>query len=121
MPLTPEERERYSRQILLPEFGERGQERLTSARVLIIGAGGLGSPAALYLAAMGVGTLGIVDDDRVTISNLQRQILYTETDRGNSKATVAKERLSALNSAVSVSAFSKRASASPCSPISLNN
>ncbi|MFI5202522.1 MAG: HesA/MoeB/ThiF family protein, partial [Candidatus Kapaibacterium sp.] len=73
MPLTSNERERYSRQMRLLEFGQRGQERLKAAHVLIIGAGGLGSPAALYLAAMGVGTLGIIDDDYVAVSNLHRQ------------------------------------------------
>src|SRR5260370_30169956 len=75
-PLTPEERPRYHRHLLLPEVGEEGQQRLLDSKVLLLGAGGLGSPAALYLAAAGVGTLGIVDMDVVDASNLQRQILH---------------------------------------------
>jgi sulfur-carrier protein adenylyltransferase/sulfurtransferase len=102
MLFTSNERERYSRQILLPEFGERGQKSLKTARAMIIGAGGLGSPAALYLAAMGIGTLGIVDDDYVAISNLQRQILYRESDVGRRKTSVARERLSEINSSVTI-------------------
>src|SRR5689334_18947922 len=76
MSLTPDELLRYSRHTLLPEFGESGQARLKAGKVLIVGAGGLGSPAALYLAAAGVGTLGLVDFDEVDVTNLQRQILY---------------------------------------------
>lgn len=108
MSLTPEERERYSRQVILPEFRERGQEHLKAARVLIIGAGGLGSPAALYLAAMGVKTIGIVDDDCVAISNLHRQILYHETDAGKPKAPLAVERLSEVNPDGVFQAFEER-------------
>ena len=78
--LTPEQRERYSRHLLVPEIGLEGQTKLLEARVLLLGAGGLGSPTALYLAAAGVGTLGIVDDDVVDLSNLQRQVIHT-TDR----------------------------------------
>ncbi|MDX6687289.1 MAG: sulfur-carrier protein adenylyltransferase/sulfurtransferase, partial [Baekduia sp.] len=77
---TPEQRQRYSRHFLLPEVGVEGQQKLLDAKVLLLGAGGLGSPTALYLAAAGVGTLGIVDDDTVDVSNLQRQIIHT-TDR----------------------------------------
>src|SRR3954463_14490897 len=77
---TPEQRQRYSRHFLLPEIGEEGQTKLLDAKVLLLGAGGLGSPTALYLAAAGVGTLGIVDDDVVDVSNLQRQVIHT-TDR----------------------------------------
>ncbi len=98
MPLLPEELQRYSRQILLPEFGIEGQEQLKNARVLLIGAGGLGSPAALYLATMGVGTIGIIDDDKVAVSNLHRQILYREIDVGKRKAALAAARLSEFNS-----------------------
>ncbi len=108
MPLSPEERKRYSRQILLPEFGEQGQERLNAARLLLVGAGGLGSPAALYLAAMGIGTIGIIDDDRVAISNLQRQILFGERDAGSPKAPLAAERLRGINSATTVPTFAER-------------
>src|SRR4051812_49820999 len=78
--LTKEQRERYSRHILVPEIGLEGQTKLLEAKVLLLGAGGLGSPTALYLAAAGVGTLGIVDDDEVDLSNLQRQVIHT-TDR----------------------------------------
>ncbi len=108
MPLQPEELQRYSRQILLPEFGVHGQERLRNARVLIIGAGGLGSPSALYLAAMGVGTIGIIDDDTVALSNLHRQILYREGDVGQAKATFAKKQLSEINPHSTIIAFDKR-------------
>jgi molybdopterin/thiamine biosynthesis adenylyltransferase/rhodanese-related sulfurtransferase len=96
-PFTSEERERYSRHLLLPEVGFSGQERLKAARILVVGAGGLGSPAALYLAAAGIGTLGIVDNDTVELSNLQRQILHTTDSVGGSKVLSAVERLSALN------------------------
>ncbi|MEI2266581.1 HesA/MoeB/ThiF family protein [Erwinia sp. CGal63] len=88
---------RYSRQLLLEEFGPQAQEKLQAASVLIVGLGGLGSPAAAYLAAAGVGKLLLADDDKVHISNLQRQILYRSGDAGQPKATLAKERLQALN------------------------
>lgn len=94
--------ERYSRQTLLPEIGEEGQKRIAAGRVLIVGAGGLGSPVALYLAAAGVGHIGIADDDVVSESNLQRQILYTEAEKGMYKASVAATRLLALNSNIEV-------------------
>ena len=85
--------ERYNRQLLLPEIGEEGQARLRAARVLIVGVGGLGSPVALYLAGAGIGTIGLVDDDTVSESNLQRQVLYAEAEVGLSKALQAKKRL----------------------------
>ena len=102
MPLSKEQRARYSRHLLLPEIGEAGQQRLQSARVLIVGAGGLGSPAALYLAAAGVGTLGIIDNDRVDISNLQRQVLFDTNSVGLLKAEQAQARLTALNPDITV-------------------
>jgi molybdopterin/thiamine biosynthesis adenylyltransferase/rhodanese-related sulfurtransferase len=100
--LSAEERERYSRHLAIPEVGETGQLKLKDARVVLVGAGGLGSPAALYLAAAGVGTIGIVDDDVVDRSNLQRQILHTDGRTGTSKVDSARAALSALNPAVRV-------------------
>lgn len=99
---------RYSRQILLPEIDIEGQERLINASVLIIGAGGLGSPAAMYLAAAGVGHIVLVDDDKVDLSNLQRQIAHDSHDVGMDKALSAKETLEALNPHTSVTALCKR-------------
>jgi adenylyltransferase/sulfurtransferase len=95
--LTNEEVQRYSRHLIMPEVGVEGQRRLKAARVLCVGAGGLGSPAALYLTAAGVGTLGLVDFDAVDASNLQRQILHSTRDVGRSKLQSARDRLSALN------------------------
>jgi len=106
--LTTEQIERYSRQIMIPDLGGKGQIRLRQARVLVIGAGGLGSPAALYLAAAGVGTLGIIDPDRVELSNLQRQILHFTPDLGREKVASAKEKLNHLNPDVQVLAHPLR-------------
>jgi molybdopterin/thiamine biosynthesis adenylyltransferase/rhodanese-related sulfurtransferase len=100
--LSPEQRSRYSRHLLIPEVGIEGQTKLLNSRVLLIGAGGLGSPASLYLAAAGVGTLGIVDDDRVDASNLQRQIAHSTQSLGDWKADSAKATLEALNPDVNV-------------------
>lgn len=100
--LEAAERERYSRHLLLPEIGASGQQKLKAARVLIVGAGGLGSPAGLYLAAAGIGTLGILDHDRVDLSNLQRQILFDSSNVGESKASSAQTRLRALNPEIDV-------------------
>lgn len=97
-----EKSERYLRQTVLPELGESGQQKLMNAKVLVVGVGGLGSPASIYLTAAGVGTLGLVDNDLVSISNLQRQILYTEEEVGLSKAKCATRRLHALNSDVKI-------------------
>jgi len=100
--LTTEQIERYSRQIMVPDLGGKAQMRLRQSRVLIIGAGGLGSPAALYLAAAGIGTLAIVDADKVELSNLQRQILHATADIGRPKVESAKTSLAALNPEVEV-------------------
>lgn len=99
---------RYNRQTTLPEIGEEGQNKLRYSRVLIIGVGGLGSPIALYLAGAGLGTLGLVDDDTVSISNLQRQVLYTEAEVGQPKVHCAARRLKALNSDVEVHSYPLR-------------
>ena len=95
--LTPADRERYSRHLVLREIGVAGQEKLKAARVLVIGAGGLGSPSALYLAASGVGTIGVVDFDSVDVSNLQRQVIFDTASVGIPKATAARARLLSLN------------------------
>ena len=102
MRLSEEQTERYSRNILLPEVGGRGQARLLAAKVLVAGAGGLGSPAALYLAAAGVGAIGIVDSDAVELSNLQRQILHGTSDVGRPKTGSAARRIRAINPEVQV-------------------
>ncbi|MFN8395105.1 MAG: molybdopterin-synthase adenylyltransferase MoeB [Bacteroidia bacterium] len=102
MSLTPSELHRYSRHIILPEFNLAGQERLKASKVLVVGAGGLGSPVLLYLAAAGIGTIGIVEFDRVEEHNLQRQVLYGTSDLGESKAFSAKERVLDLNPHVEV-------------------
>jgi adenylyltransferase/sulfurtransferase len=104
MPLSPAELARYHRHLVLDEIGVAGQERLKAARVLVIGAGGLGSPAALYLAASGVGTLGIVDCDRVDLSNLHRQLLFDTSDVARLKVEAARERLERLNPQIAVAA-----------------
>ncbi|MDQ1425145.1 MAG: sulfur-carrier protein adenylyltransferase/sulfurtransferase, partial [Acidimicrobiaceae bacterium] len=109
--LTAEQRNRYSRHLLLPEVGVEGQAKLLASKVLLLGAGGLGSPAALYLAAAGVGTLGIVDMDEVDASNLQRQILHNVDRIGDRKVESAKKTLTALNPDVNVIAYDTRLSA----------
>lgn len=97
MAFTNEQLERYSRHIILKEVGVKGQKKLLNAKVLIIGAGGLGAPAALYLAAAGVGTIGIVDADEVDLSNLQRQVIHTTADVGKLKVESAAETMKAIN------------------------
>ncbi len=108
MKFTEEQIKRYSRHILLPEVGGKGQEKLLNAKVLVIGTGGLGSPASIYLAAAGVGTLGIVDYDVVDLSNLQRQILHTTNDVGRPKTESARETLETLNPDVKVIPYQVR-------------
>ena len=108
MRLSPEQVERYSRQIMIPDVGGGGQIRLRQASVLVVGAGGLGSPAAFYLAAAGVGRLGIVDSDTVDLSNLQRQILHTTADQGHRKVESARSRLQELNAEVEVAVHDVR-------------
>src|SRR5207245_8419267 len=101
-PLTSEQIQRYSRHFLLPQVGEKGQRKLLRSKVLLIGAGGLGSPTALYLAAAGVGTLGLMDGDVVDVSNLQRQVLHTTADIGKPKVESGTRTLRALNPDVNV-------------------
>ena len=100
--------ERYSRQIVIPEIGTEGQARLRKSRVLVVGCGGLGSPILLYLAAAGVGTLGVADSDKVSLSNLNRQILYETEDLGRSKVLAAVHRLRALNPEVRAIPYEER-------------
>ena len=101
-PLSPEELERYARHIVLPEIGGAGQQRLKRARVLVVGAGGLGAPMLQYLAAAGVGTLGIIDDDTVSLSNLQRQVIHDTASVGQTKLDSARAAIERMNQNVSV-------------------
>jgi molybdopterin/thiamine biosynthesis adenylyltransferase len=105
MAFTNEQLERYSRHIILQEVGVKGQKRLLNSRVLIIGAGGLGAPAALYLAAAGVGTIGIADADTVDLSNLQRQVIHATPDLGQAKVQSARESMEAINPDVQVHTY----------------
>ena len=107
-PLTPDELQRYHRHLILPDIGESGQAKLKAARVLLVGAGGLGSPVALYLAAAGVGHLGIVDADAVELSNLQRQVLHGTRDVGRAKVASAHDRLRDLNPHVDIATYHMR-------------
>ena len=106
--------ERYIRQTMIPGIGEAGQEKLKNAKVLIVGIGGLGSPISLYLTAAGVGQIGLIDDDIVSKSNLQRQILYTEAEIGQSKVECACRRLSALNSSTRFETYPNRFTPRQC-------
>ena len=106
--MNPRELRRYSRHLLIPEVGLAGQRRLTESRVLVVGAGGLGSPALQYLAAAGVGRIGVVDDDTVDETNLQRQTIFAEADVGRNKAVAAADRLHAINSLVAVDPIARR-------------
>ena len=105
MELSSEQRRRYNRHLILEGFGVEAQERLLQSRVLLVGAGGLGSPVALYLAAAGVGTIGIADGDVVSVTNLQRQVLHSTPDVGRPKVDVARERIAALNPDVKVETY----------------
>src|SRR3990167_4012753 len=108
--LTKDEILRYSRHLIMPEVGIDGQEKLKDAGILLIGAGGLGSPLGLYLAAAGVGRLGIVDFDKVDFTNLQRQIIHRTEDVGRLKVESAKERITAINPQVKVATYNERGS-----------
>ena len=108
MELTPPELERYARQMILPEIGQQGQGKLKKAKVLLVGAGGLGSPVAIYLAAAGIGAIGLIDPDRVEISNLHRQIIHTTADIGKNKVVSAREKLTQLNPNIQVITYSER-------------
>ena len=105
--LTPSERERYDRQIMIGEIGEEGQDKLKRSRVLLAGAGGLGSPIAIYLTAAGIGTMRVIDHDQVALSNLNRQILHWEEDVGKKKVDSAKTKLRNLNSTVDIQAIAE--------------
>ena len=109
MTLTSSQQQRYLRNTILPEITETGQEKLLRARVLVIGAGGLGSPVLFYLAAAGVGNIGVIDDDVVELSNLQRQVIHNEKNLGQKKVLSAKEKISALNPDVNLQVFEIRA------------
>jgi molybdopterin/thiamine biosynthesis adenylyltransferase len=111
MTLSPEEIERYKRHLVLHDVGGQGQQRIKAAKVLVVGAGGLGSPALMYLAAAGVGTLGVIDDDRVSLDNLQRQILHDTPHVGTSKVASAEAALGRLNPHVVVEAYPQRLTA----------
>ena len=117
MELTEQQIERYSRHIILQQVGGVGQAKLLSSKVLIVGAGGLGSPAALYLAAAGVGTIGIIDDDRVDLTNLQRQIIHHTADLNADKVDSAKAKIKAINPDVTVQTYKTRATAQNISEI----
>lgn len=106
--LSREDLSRFTRHFSLSEIGHAGQERLKNARVLVIGAGGLGSPLLIYLAAAGIGHIGIVDDDTVSISNLQRQVLYSNAEIGRKKVAVASEKLSGLYPEIEINTFDTR-------------
>ena len=103
-----EQIKRYSRHIILPEVGGKGQKKLRNAKILCVGAGGLGSPVAFYLAAAGIGTIGIIDMDKVDLSNLQRQILHSSADVGKLKVESAKETLQGINPDVNVITYSEK-------------
>src|SRR5882762_3183162 len=111
MEFTEDQISRYSRHILLPEVGGKGQKKIAKAKILLVGAGGLGSPAAFYLAAAGVGTIGLIDSDAVDLSNLQRQIIHQTSDIGRPKVASAKAKILALNPSVAVETSDMRLTA----------
>ena len=113
--LTAEQKQRYSRHLLIPEVGSAGQARLLGSKALFIGAGGLGSPAALYLAAAGVGTIGIVDFDIVDVSNLQRQIIHTTDRVGRAQGRIGARARSTRSTRTSTSSSTRRCSSRPTS------
>lgn len=117
MELTEQQIERYSRQIILKEVGGAGQEKLLSSKVLIIGAGGLGAPAALYLAAAGIGTIGIVDYDKVDLTNLQRQVIHHTVDIGTEKVDSARAKIQAINPDVTVRTYQNKLTAENISEV----
>ncbi|MHC4646523.1 MAG: HesA/MoeB/ThiF family protein [Planctomycetota bacterium] len=117
MELTDQQIQRYSRQIILEEVGGTGQQKLLSSKVLIVGAGGLGAPAALYLAAAGIGTIGIVDDDRVDLTNLQRQVIHHTGDIGAEKVDSARTKIKAISPGTTVRTHRIRATAENISQI----
>ncbi len=117
MALSEQQIERYSRHIILKEVGGTGQEKLLASKVLIVGAGGLGAPAALYLAAAGIGTLGIIDDDKVDLTNLQRQVIHFTPDVGVPKVESARAKIETMNPDVTVKTYSLRATAANISEI----
>ena len=120
MPLTENQKQRYLRNTILPEITEAGQEKLLRARVLVIGAGGLGSPVLLYLAAAGVGNIGVIDDDVVELSNLQRQVIHNVSNLNQKKVESAYEKILALNPDVNLEIFAERANAESLRKISAN-
>lgn len=111
---------RYNRQMMLPEIGDSGQEKLKKARILVIGAGGLGCPILQYIATAGIGTIGIVDFDKIELHNLHRQILYTDKQVGKSKALIAKSVLEALNPLINIIAFEEKLTAENAAQIIIN-
>ena len=111
MDFTEEQIQRYSRQIILPDVGGKGQKKLQAAKVLLVGAGGLGSPIALYLASAGIGTIGLIDGDVVDLSNLQRQVLHTTPHVGVAKVESGRRMLSAMNPDVTVNTYQENISA----------
>jgi len=120
MPLSDQQKQRYLRNTILSEISESGQEKLLRARVLVVGAGGLGSPALLYLAAAGVGNIGIIDDDVVELSNLQRQVIHDEKNLGQKKVVSAATKIALLNSDVKLEIFPQRATHESLRKISAN-
>ena len=105
MQLSNQDKQRYARHLVIPQFGEQGQMKLKQSRILVIGAGGLGSPILLYLAAAGVGTIGIVEFDSIDRSNLQRQVLYKESEVGLPKIEQAKQRILEVNSSIQIHTY----------------